>query len=514
MLFFNIFNSCFFYYNVEVLLLFIIILIILFILLKNVSFKFWLLYNVFEKYNFIDKFLHSLINFSIFSSINLIYILFCVYDKRFFFYNLNYFNNSFIVLFKFIILFIFIITLMFCINYFNFDKINKTFEFFILLWFSLIGMFLMISCCDFISLYLCIELQSISFYILSAYKQTSVFSIEAGLKYFILGTFSSGLLLFGISIIYFFTGLQNFFEIEFLFLQMPLLYFNILLIIGLLLFLISIFFKTSIAPFHMWSPDVYEGAPTIITFFLSLAPKIAFVGLLIKLSINFFNILQENLLLLFNIACVISLFLASFAVLIQIKIKRLLAYSSIANVGLFLTLLIPANLESFVISLFFFFLYIFITINIFLILLGFRYYYNFSKIKNIYEIFGFLKFNSIFSFIIMTNLFSILGLPPFMGFFSKLFLFINLFQSEYIYILIFCFVASVISGFVYLKLIRLLFFNKFNNLLFFMPLSVINIFVILFNFTLNFVFFKYSDIFFQLYFNFILDNLLINYYFF
>ncbi len=512
MIFQNIYFGSFFFFNVEGLFFFMFILFINFLLIKNYSFKIWLLYNVQGKIEMWNKKLLILINFFVFCVFVLFYVCYCLYDKRFFFFDLNYYNNSYIVLFKLILLLIFVFVLLFSISYFERDKILTSFEFFVLIWLSILGMFLMLSSCDFISFYLCIEIQSISFYILAGYKQISILSIESGLKYFILGSFSSGLLLFGISIIYFITGLMNFYEIDSLLQNSNIVFNNFLCFSGILLFLTSIFFKLSIVPFHMWSPDVYQGAPSIVTFFFSLMPKISFIGILIRLLSSFLNLFQDNIDLLFFVPGVLSLLLGSFASVYQIKLKRLLAYSSITNIGFFVVLLFSINIEALVTSCLFFFIYIFVLTNIFIIFLGFRYYNNFLRIKNIFELFGIFKYNFFFSVILMTNLFSLLGLPPFAGFFTKFFVFINLFESESFILLFVCFFSSLISGYVYIKLIRLIFFNKYNNLLFFVPLSILISFIIIINFLFNILFFKYSDMFFQLFFNAILDNLIINFF--
>ena len=231
----NFFNGSFFFYNIEFYFTFVFILFMFFFLGKKVTANGWLLYNVLGKKSIFNNYLYIFINLILFCCLNTSFLLYCLMDKRYFFYDLNYFSNNFIIIFKLIILLILSFTLILCLNYFDNNKILKTYEFFILVWLSILGIFLMISCCDFISFYLCIELQSIIFYVLAGYKQNSSFSIEAGLKYFILGTFSSGLLLFGISIIYFLTGLNNFYELNFLFQQAPYLYNNTLLCFGIFL---------------------------------------------------------------------------------------------------------------------------------------------------------------------------------------------------------------------------------------------------------------------------------------
>ena len=259
----------------------------------------------------------------------------------------------------------------------------------------------------------------------------------------------------------------------------------------------------------MWVPDVYQGSPTIVTFFFSLAPKLGFVCILIRIILTFSVVLQHLFSSLFLICGIFSLLLGSFAVLNQIKIKRLLAYSSINNVGFFIIILFSNNVESLAIGCLFFFIYIFILTNIFISLLGFSYYHNNMRIKNIFEFFGIMKFNPFFGIVLMTSLFSLLGLPPFAGFFTKFFLFLNIFELQFFVYLFICFISSSISAFIYLKLIRLLFFNKYSNILFFIPFSLHLVILIIINFLINILFFKHSDLFFQIFINSIIDNLLL-----
>jgi len=334
-------------------------------------------------------------------------------------------------------------------------------------------------------------------------------SVEAGLKYFILGSFGSGILLIGISFIYFLTGLLNFYDFKILLENNFLFQNNSLLLFGFLLILISILFKLSFVPFHIWSPDVYYGAPAIVTFFFSLGPKISFIGFLIRFVCIFSFLLNCYLNLLFLFCGILSLVLGSFIVVYQSKLKRLLAYSSITNLGFIGILFFSFNIESLILCSLYFFIYIFALTSIFIIITSIYYFNNFVRIKNIFELFGLFKFNFFFCFFFITNLFSLLGLPPFAGFFSKFFLFISIFELQLFFVLFICFSASIFSAIIYLKMVRLSFFNKYINLLFFVPLSYNVILLIFFNFVFNILFFKYSDSFFYLFFNSLLDNLFI-----
>jgi NADH-quinone oxidoreductase subunit N len=235
---------------------------------------------------------------------------------------------------------------MICIYIFEDSLLNQkinNFEYFVLLLCAVLGLMLLISCYDLISLYLAIELQSLCLYVLAAAKKDSTFSTEAGLKYFILGSFSSALLLFGISLIYGCTGTTNFEDLSLLFACTS----NDISIIrsvdiGLIFIAAAFFFKIAAAPLHMWSPDVYEGAPVSSTIFFAVIPKIAMFSVFLRLFQTVFSNFQEVFLLIVIFFSLISVIVGSFVALKQKKIKRLLAYSSISHVG-YMLLAFSAN---------------------------------------------------------------------------------------------------------------------------------------------------------------------------
>ena len=231
-------------------------------------------------------------------------------------------------------------------RYRNLEKLH-VFEYPVLVLFSILGMMIMISANDFITLYMGLELQSLSLYVLAAMKKDSRTSSEAGLKYFILGSIASGFLLFGVSLIFGITGTTTFTRLALSFSQFdsssPLLVFAIIMILS------ALAFKISIAPFHMWTPDVYQGAPTSITAFFAVVPKIAALAILIRvLFIAFYEIsfIWQQILVFMSI---LSIFVGAFGALLQTSIKRLMAYSTISNVGyilLSLSLATSIGLES------------------------------------------------------------------------------------------------------------------------------------------------------------------------
>ena len=262
-------------------------------------------------------------------------------------------------------------------------------EYMVLILFSTLSMLLVISSFDLISMYLAIELQSLAFYVLAAFQRNNEFSTEAGLKYFILGALASGLLLFGESLIYGFTGLTNFEELAKLgavvpetsqtlsltataiITWLPFLKFTYieLVIIGVFFMITAFLFKISAVPFHLWTPDVYEGAPTTVTAFFSITPKIAILALLLRLCMYTFYDLIDSWQYLIIFSSFLSMFIGTLGAINQNKIKRLLAYSSIAHVGYLLISLATGTIESIEALLIYTVLYMLTIINIFSIIL-------------------------------------------------------------------------------------------------------------------------------------------------
>lgn len=206
--------------------------------------------------------------FCLFNFVLLAFFIFFIFNESFFSFFFSLYNTKFVNLIKIFIIFYTILILLISFNYLINDFNFHGFEFFLIFNLSIFGSLLLISCNDFITFYLSLELQSLSFYVLAAFKQVSIFSIESGLKYFVLGSFSSGIFIFGISILYGVFGLYNFSDIYFLFrYDNSLVFSNNFLNLGLIFLIVTILFKISAVPFHVWAPDVYEGSPTIITFF-------------------------------------------------------------------------------------------------------------------------------------------------------------------------------------------------------------------------------------------------------
>lgn len=418
-------------------------------------------------------------------------------------------------------------------------SVGPAFEYMILILFSTLSMLLMISSYDFISMYLTIELQSLSFYVLAASKRNSEFSTEAGLKYFILGAFSSGILLFGCSMVYGFTGITNFNELAKLLagstvnlsdLSTAVLSLNSNylvnsglsaagvvvgplqngVIIGIIFIAVGFLFKLTAAPFHMWAPDVYEGSPTNITAFFAIAPKVALLAVFMRLFLfSFYDfLLPWQKIILF--CSMLSMFIGAFAAMAQYKIKRLLAYSSIGHIGYILLGFSCASIEGIEGLFIYLIIYIVMTINLFAIILslqgggniqhnmvGQRGRLDSSAVidsqdrdepmddmdlrssfmssigaqrpqqKETAEHFKYItdlgilsKTNPLLALTLTCTMFSMAGIPPLAGFCSKFYIFFAALSSS-LYLLAFVGIfTSVISCFYYIRLIKIMYFDK------------------------------------------------------
>jgi NADH-quinone oxidoreductase subunit N len=411
-------------------------------------------------------------------------LLFFLLEKRHFSFFYFLLVDDFLVFIKIVVCLITILVVLVMNFYFILENMFKSFEFFVVFLLSVLSMFFVISSSDLLTLYISIEMQSLSMFILAASKQNSVYSIEAGLKYFVLGTLSSGFLLLGSSFFYGYTGITRFVEFT-SFLQYGFSPFLDFVFFSLIFFIIAFFFKFSAAPFHVWSPDVYEGAPSIVTFFFSLVPKIVFFVLIIRFCFDVFLVWGKSFKIFFFFSVFFSLVVGSFFGIFQYKIKRLLAYSSIANVGFFMIGILTEGLEGVIASLVYFVIYFFMVSIFFFFLIFLRYYNNFFKFKNIMEFGSLLNINSFIVFFFVLNLFSLIGVPPLSGFFGKFFLFFSLVLHDMPFILFLGMLSSVLAGYYYLRLIRVLLFKKFQGFVFLLPvkevLAIFSFFFLFFN---------------------------------
>ena len=334
-------------------------------------------------------------------------------------------------------------------------------EFFFLILISLAGILILISSRNIISMYLGLELQSICLYILAAYRKYDIKSSESGVKYFIIGALSSGILLYGLSIIYAFTNATDFYEIS---KSINLSLENnenfLILNIGFVLILCGLFFKIAVVPFHMWAPDVYEGSPTSITAYFTTVPKIGAIGFLIKfLNIPFANYSDAWFQIIYLVS-IASMVLGSIAALNQTNIKRLLAYSSIHHMGFILIGILTANQIGIKSVQLYISIYMVNVLGIFTCILCLKNKVDGYYLENIKSFSGLLKKNSFLSFSFVILFFSLAGLPPLSGFFGKLYILISAIESKLYLLAIIAVLTSIISAFYYIKIIKTIFFDK------------------------------------------------------
>ena len=323
------------------------------------------------------------------------------------------------------------------------------YEYILFILFAILGSFVLISSDNFLTAFIGLELQSLSLYLMAAFNTKNLKSNEAGIKYFSLGALSSGFLLFGISMIYYDTGsfyMQN------------LNNFTTISEIGLSLVLISLFFKVSAAPFHIWTPDVYEGSPTISTLFFASLPKFASLIFLFRVyqELNISSIQSLNY--IFQIVCAISLLVGVYGAITQKVIKRLLAFSSINHIGFMLLGIMSYQFMSEGTLFFYLIIYLITTFGIFAVLLNLRTVEGeFTKISQLNG----LRFTSNSKSISMlVFFFSLAGIPPFAGFFAKFFILSASITDGFFFLSIVAVLSSVIAAFYYLTIIKNMFFNK------------------------------------------------------
>jgi NADH-quinone oxidoreductase subunit N len=368
--------------------------------------------------------------------------------------------DQFGVFIKSIVILTSITTLLISTKYNNFEKINL-FELIILWLLATLGLLLLISSWNFISLYLALEIQSFCLYIFAALNRNSEFSTEAGLKYFIVGAFFSGLLLFGFSLIYGFTGVLDYGSLlQFLSIVSINNYKVTSINIASIFILISLFFKLSVAPFHILTPDIYEGPATSISAFFAIVPKLSILTILTKFFlISFYNdifLFWQNLII---ISALLSILFGTFSALTQYKLKRFFAYSTVTHIGFLLIGLGCGSKEGLYASYLYILIYIITTIACFTILLGIYTKKSFLRLYYIHDLVSLARSNYNIGFLIVLNFFSIAGIPPLAGFFSKMFIFMAALQSKLYLLTFISILTTVVSCFYYIRVVRLLSFD-------------------------------------------------------
>ena len=410
-----------------------------------------LMYGLFSKNNSFNKATN-------FATLSLIFVSFLVYfdfTTNFALFENFFSNTTFTKFFKILTILGAAASLIISKNYFIDTKINR-FEIPTLLLFSTLGMMLMISSKNLMMMYLAIELQSLSLYVVASIKRNSLESAESGVKYFILGALSSGILLYGFSLVYGFTGQTNFDGIYISLSQLDKL--PIGLIFGLVFILVGLAFKVSAVPFHMWTPDVYEGAPTSITAFFAIVPKLAAIALIFRFCLEPFNNFYFEWTQVIFFLSLASMFLGAVAAIAQKSIKRLLAYSSIGHVGYVLIALVAASDQGIRSASIYMFIYLIMNISVFAILLSLK--KSDKYVEKIDELSGLSKTNPVVSVSLAIIMLSMAGIPPFIGFFGKFYVFIAAIESQQYILAILGVLASVISAFYYLRIIKGMYFDE------------------------------------------------------
>ena len=367
------------------------------------------------------------------------------------------FNDSVIIdylssLMKIITLLAAFLVLVISSSYLRTFKIFKI-EYPILILSSVLGMMIMISSNDLIVFYMGLELQSLALYVLATFNRDQLKSSEAGLKYFVLSALSSGLLLYGCSLIYGFTGSTNF---------------NIIanqlnsneyaLTFGIVFILVGLAFKISAVPFHMWAPDVYEGSPTSVTLFFTMVPKIAALTVFIRfLYVPFLNLIDQWQMILIFLS-IASMLFGAIAAIGQTNLKRLIAYSSIGHIGYALAGLAVGTNDGIQSSIIYITIYILMNLGLFSCLLMMK--RNNEYYEDIEDLSGLSKNHPMLSLSLLIILFSLAGIPPLAGFFAKFYIFKSVIEQSMYFLAIVGLLSTVIAAFYYLRIIKIIYFDK------------------------------------------------------
>ncbi|MGV8939652.1 MAG: NADH-quinone oxidoreductase subunit NuoN [Allorhizobium sp.] len=337
----------------------------------------------------------------------------------------------------------------------RFDHLDK-FEFPVLLVLATLGIMLMISANNLISLYLSLELQSLALYVVCAINRDSLRSTEAGLKYFVLGALSSGMLLYGMSLVYGFTGNTGFHEIaQVLMAGKPELGFTF----GLVFVLAGMAFKISAVPFHMWTPDVYEGAPTPVTAFLSAAPKVGAMAIMVRIVIGAFEPVFADWQQIIVFISIASMVLGSFAAIGQRNIKRLMAYSSIGHMGYALVGLAAGSKTGVTGVILYMAIYMVMTLGTFACIMAMRRKEG-VNVENIDDLAGLSSTKPFMAVMLTALMFSLAGIPPLAGFFGKYFVFVAAIEAHLYALAIIGVLASVVGAFYYLRIVKVMWFDE------------------------------------------------------
>ncbi|SDB12728.1 NADH dehydrogenase subunit N [Bauldia litoralis] len=345
------------------------------------------------------------------------------------------------------------VAIVMSIGYARAHKFER-FEYPVLIVIATLGMMMMISANDLIAVYLGLELQSLALYVIAAINRDSVRSTEAGLKYFVLGALSSGMLLYGASLVYGFTGTTTFPGIATALSDgTP----SLGLVFGLVFLIAGLAFKISAVPFHMWTPDVYEGAPTPVTAFFAAAPKVAAMALFIRVVVSPFAPITADWQQILSFIAIASMVLGAFAAIGQRNIKRLMAYSSIGHMGYALVGLAAGTEAGVQGVIIYITIYLAMTIGAFAVILSMR--RREGMVYEIGDLAGLSKTHPIMAFMLAAIMFSLAGIPPLAGFFAKFYVFLAAIEAGLYVLAVIGVVASVVGAYYYLRIIKIMYFD-------------------------------------------------------
>jgi NADH-quinone oxidoreductase subunit N len=330
---------------------------------------------------------------------------------------------------------------------------QQRFEYSVLILLSTLGMMMLISAADLIALYLGLELMSLPLYVVAASHRDQLRSTEAGLKYFVLGALSSGMLLYGASLIYGFTGTVSFAGIA-----QAASHGGVGLIFGIVFLFAGFCFKVSAVPFHMWTPDVYEGAPTPVTAFFAAAPKVAGMAMFVRAAVAAFPGITSEWQQIVVFVSIASMLLGSFAAIGQRNFKRLMAYSSIGHMGYALIGLAAGTAEGVQGVLLYMAIYITMTLGVFAVILSMR--RSTGMVESIDQLSGLARTHPTMAFLLAMLLFSMAGVPPLAGFFAKFYVFLAAIKSGFYVLAVIGVLASVVGAYYYLAIIKLMYFDE------------------------------------------------------
>ena len=348
-----------------------------------------------------------------------------------------------------------IVALAMSVGFARAEKFDR-FEFPILIMLSTLGMMLMVSANSLLTLYMGLELQSLALYVVAAINRDSVRSTEAGLKYFVLGALSSGMMLYGISLIYGFTGHVEFTEIAAALTGADR---SVGVLFGLVFLITGLAFKISAVPFHMWTPDVYEGAPTPVTAFFASAPKMAAMAMFVRVVIDGFGPVTADWQQVIVFISIASMILGAFAAIGQRNIKRLMAYSPIGHMGYALVGLSAGTLVGVKGVIIYMTIYLAMTLGTFAVILAMRRKDD-GNVENIDDLAGLSSTNPVMATVLTILMFSLAGIPPLAGFWAKWYVFLAAVEAGLYPLAIIGVLASVVGAFYYLRIIKLMWFDE------------------------------------------------------